>query len=72
MFKDSVKCVSRKFQIKFQKFFKNVSMEFLQFYCCMDIIAGTRAEGGLVLFQVIAHNTQEYYIFMLPMGKNVQ
>ena len=24
-------------------------MEFLQFYCCMDLIAATRAEGGLVL-----------------------
>ena len=23
-------------------------MEFLQFYCCMDLIAATRAEGGLV------------------------
>ena len=23
-------------------------MEFTQFYCCMDLIAATRAEGGLV------------------------
>ena len=43
MFKDSVKCVPRNFQIKF---FNEVL--FLQLCCCMDLIAATRAEGGLV------------------------
>ena len=46
VFKESVKCVPRKFQIKFQEF----SRMFLQFCCCMDLIAATRAEGGLVFF----------------------
>ena len=45
MFKDSVKCVPRKLKIKFQEF----SRMFFQFCCCMDLIAATRAEGGLVL-----------------------
>ena len=41
MFKESVKFVLR----KFQGCFKNVSMKFCS---CMDLIAATRAEGGLV------------------------
>ena len=42
--KESVKFVSRNFQKQFQGHFKNVSMKF----CCMELIAATRAEGGLV------------------------
>ena len=39
------KCVSRKLEKKLQGRFKNVSMKFCS---CMDLIAATRAEGGLV------------------------
>ena len=42
-FKQSVKGVSRMFQSSFV----------LQFCCCMDLIAATRAEGGLV-YQIFA------------------
>ena len=45
--KKSVKCVSRKFS---KKKVSRVSRIFvLKFCCCMDLIAATRAEGGLVL-----------------------
>ena len=54
-FKESIKCVSRKFQYQvskvFQECFKNVSMKFfLQFCSRMYLIAATRAEGGLVFY----------------------
>ena len=51
MFKDSVKCFLRKISNKVSRVFKNIAMEFLQFYCCMDLIAATRAEGGLVYYR---------------------
>ena len=41
---ESVKGFRENFKKKFQGCFKNVSMQF----CCMDLIAATRAEGGLV------------------------
>ena len=44
--RESVKCVSRKFHKKFQGCFKNLSMK----CCSMNLIAATRAEGGLVHF----------------------
>ena len=44
-----VKCLPKKFQIKFQEFSRMFQWSFfLQFCCCMDFIAATRAEGGLV------------------------
>ena len=60
VFKESVKCVPRKFQIKFQEF----SRMFLQFCCCMDLIAATRAEGGLV-FQKLANQFFFRFVFFL-------
>ena len=41
VFKDSVECVSRNCH-------KGVSKMFVKFCCCMDLIAATQAEGGLV------------------------
>ena len=52
VFKESVKCVSR----KFQRCFMNVLIKFLRFFCCMDLIAATRAEGGLVLLNLVCLN----------------
>ena len=37
-------------------------MEFLQFYCCMNLIAATRAEGGLVCFDQIRNLLAWYNI----------
>ena len=34
---------------KFQGCIKNIEMKFLLQFCCMNLIAATRAEGGLVL-----------------------
>ena len=45
---ESVKCVSRKFHKKFQGCIKNLLMKFLLQFCCMNLIAATRADGGLV------------------------
>ena len=48
-----VKCVSRKCHKKFQGCLKNLSMKFcLQFCCSMNLIAATRAEGGLVSLSI--------------------
>ena len=49
-FKESTKCVSIKFQKKVSRVFHECFNEvlFLQFCSCMDLIAATRAEGGLV------------------------
>ena len=52
VFKESVKCASRKFHKKFQGCIKNLKMEFLLQFCCMNLIAATRAEGGRVLFLI--------------------
>ena len=56
MLKESVKCVPRKFQIKFQEF----SRMFFQFCCCMDLIAATRAEGGLVLYVTLRSSKKDF------------
>ena len=47
-FKASVKYFSRKFRKKFQGCFKNLSRKFCFAILCMNLIAATRAEGGLV------------------------
>ena len=52
VFKESVKCASRKLHQKFQGCIKNLKMEFLLQFCCMNLIATTRAEGGLVYFGI--------------------
>ena len=65
---ESVKCVSRKFYKKFQGCFKNLSMKFvLQFRCSMNLIAATRAEGGLVSLGLycITLSVFSYFCFTL-------
>ena len=48
--KESVSVFPENFEKKLMGVFKNVSMKFcLANFCCMDLIAATRAEGGLVL-----------------------
>ena len=47
--KASVKYFSRKFHQNFQGCFKNLSMKLCFAILCMNLIAATRAEGGLVL-----------------------
>ena len=49
-FQGCLKKVSSVFQENFIKSFKGVSSFVLQFCCSMNLIAATRAEGGLVLF----------------------
>ena len=46
--KASVKYFSRKFHQNFQGCFKNLSMKLCFAILCMNLIAATRAEGGLV------------------------
>ena len=47
-FKACVKYFTRKSHKKFQGCFKNLSMKFCFAILCMNLIAATRAEGGLV------------------------
>ena len=47
MFKESAKCVFKKILLKVSRMYQE-SLKFLLQFCCMNLIAATRAEGGLV------------------------
>ena len=46
VFKESVKCVSRKFQVS--RMYQESLNEVTFAICCMNLIAATRDEGGVV------------------------
>ena len=62
-FKESTKCVSIKFQKKVSRVFHECFNEvlFLQFCSCMDLIAATQPEGGLVFYRISLSFVEEKF-----------